>query len=549
MPRLSRQSIMPLFIGVLFFSASLCADEFPFQPPQNFILNPKYIALHHPVQTDSVEAQLYFDQGLTFIYAFNHDAAYWSFLTASEADPKMAMAYWGMALSLGMTINTPITPERSRVAYVLVQKALLLASNSPAIEQAYAKALSARYAEDPDADQQMLNQYYSKGMKELSSLYPDDLDAATLYAESLLDLNPWHQWSSHGMPLDGTEEAVKMLQSVLRRDPDHLGANHYYIHAVEASAHPEIALISAERLKKRNLSLGHLLHMPAHIFMRVGDYHEAASSGEAAIAAVYAFMRDVGIDENHPEHALFHYYHVLVRSYTLEGRFKEAKRAADVLTKLYPVHYKRFPDLKACASATLSVLITFQRWDDLLELSAPPGELQLNGLLWRFGRTLAFIKLGELAKAREEYRHFLDGKSKLPSAILFGNNSADKIFGLADSFLQAQFAEAQGNSAQAVELLEKAIKEQDSLHYNEPSDWFFSIRETLGGLLLRMQKPVEAEAVFREDLRIHPRSGRALFGLRESLKIQSKTHDLYYVNEEFQKAWMYSDITLSVNSL
>jgi hypothetical protein len=541
MQGLFRQAIMSLFLAVCFLlSTFLSGDEFSYKPPQGFKLNPKYIGVQHPVRTKSDMAQLYFNQGLSFIYAFNHEAAYWSFLRASEADPNMAMAYWGMGLSLGMTINTSITPERSKRAYGFANKALQLSSNGPENEKAYAKALITRYSEDPKADKKKLNEDYSHAMEEFVKSYPDDLDAAVLYAESLLDLHPWNQWSLEGSPLPGTKEAVETLQSVLKRDPDHLGANHYFIHAVEASPNPEIALMSAERLKTLNAGLGHIIHMPSHIYMRVGEYHEAARSTEEAIAADHSYMRNYGISENHPSHSLIHNYCYLARAYALEGRFEEAKKAADDLVNITALH-KQMPDLEVYASAPLSVLITFHRWNLLLEMPQPPEELPINRLLWRFGRALAFAKLGELAKAQEEQRLFQERKSKLPPEIIFGNNKGQKIAIVADFVLKAQLAEAQGDFSQAVAFLQQAVKEQDTLLYNEPPDWFFSTRLSLGGLLLRMKRAAEAEAVFREDLNRNPRNGRALFGLRESLKDQSKWDGYYWINEEFQKAWKYSD--------
>lgn len=538
--------VMPLFLGLLvLFSASLCSEEFAFDPPKNFTLNPKYVALHHPVQTANIQAQLYFDQGLTFIYAFNHEAAYWSFLRASESDPKMAMAYWGMALALGMNINTPISPERSKIAYASITKANQLAIGGPDHELAYVQALAKRYSDNPNADQNKLGADYSSAMEQLSGKYPDDLDAAVLYAESLLDLNPWHQWSLEGKPLTGTMKAVRKLESVLKRDPDHLGANHYFIHAVEASSHPEIALMSAERLRTLLPSSGHILHMSSHIFMLVGNYRQAAASNEAAIAADRAFIREYGIRGNYPVHYMTHNYYVLVRAYTMEGRFEDAKGAAENLVEFYVPHFMQMPELEYYATAPMSVLIAFQRWDDLLELPKPSEQMRVNSVLWRFGRALAFAKLGDLKKAHAEQSLFLDGKSKLTKDEVFGYNPAQKILVIADLCLKAELEAAQGNAAQALDSLKKAVKEQDALQYNEPPDWFFPIRETLGAFLLKKQKPEEAEAVFRQELQRHPRNGRALFGLMESLKAQSKTYDYSWVNEEFQKAWKYSDISLT----
>lgn len=537
--------------GILGFSwvSLLRADQFPFEPPRSFKLNAKYILAHHPVQTSQPFAQLYFDQGFTFLYAFNHDAAYWSFLKAKEIDPDMAMAYWGMAVALGSNINMEITPERHQVAYNAIQKALQLSLNGPENEQGYIRALARRYSKDPHADPKQLAQDYSQAMGELSKKYPDDLDAATLFAESVLDLNPWNQWSSEGKPLEGTMEAVRKLESVLKRDPNHFGANHYYIHAVEASQFPEIALMSAERLKKLGSRSGHLLHMPSHIYMLVGDYIQAARSNEEAIAADREYLREHGIGGIYPLHYLSHNMSVLSQAYTMLGRFGDAKRAADELSEFYVPHSKHMPELEYYASSPLIVLLAFHRWKEILELPQPSDDLQMTYVLWRFGRALAFAGLNDIPRAIEEQQRFLEERKKLSSEQMFGYNKAEKIFEIASDSLQAKLDEIQGNLSRAVELLQKAGKEQDALRYNEPPDWFLSTRAMLGGLLLRMQKPAEAELVFREELRRHPCNGRTLFGLRESLKAQSKSYEYYWVNEEFQKAWMYSPISLTINDL
>ena len=535
-------------VSFLLFSMMLLADEFALEPPQNFVLNPKYIALHHPVQTTSHEAQLYFDQGLSFIYAFNHEAAYWSFLRASTADPNMAMAHWGMALTVGMNINASITPERSKVASDAIQKAAQLASQEN--ERAYIQALAKRYSADPKADQKKLAQDYSDEMAKVTVQYPDDLDAATLYAESILDLDPWAQWTLEGKPLNGTMKAVRTLESVLKRDPNHLGANHYFIHAVEASSHPEIALMCAERLKTLLPSSGHILHMSSHIFMMVGDYHQAALSNEAALAADRAYIRNYGVRGNYPVHYMTHNYYVLFRAYTMEGRCEIAKAITHDLTEFYVPHFRRMPELEYYATAPLSVLITFHRWEELLKMEQPPEEMKVYSVLWRFGRALAFAKLGNVAKAQEERALFLKGKDNLlPSDISFGYNRASKVLLIAQYCLDGQLAEAQGQFSQAIDFIDKAVKEQDTLRYNEPPDWFFPVRETLGGIYLRAHDPAKAEKVFREELQRHPRNGRALFGLRESLKEQSKLSDYYWINVAFQNAWMYSDIQLTIDSL
>lgn len=529
--------------------SSLTAHEFPLNPPKNFVLNPKYIGLHHPVKTNQLMAQLYFDQGLTFIYAFNHDAAYWSFLRASEVDPDMAMAYWGMALALGPNINMEIPNEQVKRAYDLAQKGVQKSLNGPENEKDYLQALAKRYSIDGNEDAKELAKSYSQEMQKLSQKYPDDPDAAVLYAESILDINPWNQWTSDGKPLEGTLDAVKVLQSVLRKLPEHLGANHYYIHAVEASSHPEIALMSADRLKTLLPSSGHLLHMPSHIYLLVGDYSQAIRSNLAAIAADRAYIREYGMDGIYPLHYLSHNLFFLSRAYTIEGCYEDAKQAADNLTKFYVAHFKKMEDLEYYASAPLTVLVSFQRWKEILKMEKPNEEMKVTTALWLFGRSLAFANLGNLSQAQEEQRRFLDEKKQIDSKQVFGYNKANQILEIAKYCLESKLAEIQGNREQAVNSLQQAVAIQDKMKYNEPPDWFFPTRVTMGALLLRMQKPEEAEKAFREELKRRPRNGRALFGLKESLQAQSRFVDSYWVNEEFQTAWQYSTLPLSINNL
>lgn len=547
--RVKRQVFLTIFLFL--WTTAVWADEFPFTPPKNFQLDPAYIALHHPVTTNHILAQFYFDQGLTFIYAFNHDAAYWSFLRASEVDPNLAMGYWGMALALGSNINMAITPERSKVAYESIHKAIALAKQNqiPENEQAYIEALAQRYSKDFQKDQSPLNEAYSDAMRKLSHQYVDDLDAATLFAESLLTNSPWAQWTLEGKPLPGTMEAVRTLESVLQRDPEHLGANHYYIHAVEASNHPEKALLSANRLRKMLPISGHLLHMPAHIYILVGDYHQAAESNEEAIIADRTYIRRYGVQGIYPVHYLSHNLYFLARAYAMEGRFTEAKRAADELAALYLPHFHRMPELEYYAPSEMFVLLRFHHWKEILETPKPQENMRATTALWHFGRGVAFAGLGDAKNAIQERDRFLKEKEKLPSTSEYGYNHVGKILTIAEYSLAAKIAEAQNDLPKSIEWLQRAISEQDTLRYNEPPDWYFPIRESLGAAYLKLNQPAEAEQIFRMDLKKHPRNGRALFGLKESLKAQSKWADYYWVDQEFEKAWKYSDINLNVNDL
>lgn len=528
----------------------VAGHDFPFTPPQNFILNPQYIALHHPVQTEKVLAQLYFDQGLTFIYAFNHDAAFWSFLRASEVDPKMSMAYWGMALALGPNINMEMSSINGEKAHAIVQKAVQLSANGPENEKMYIQALAQRYSNDSNENGKQLAIRYNQGMQKLIEKYPEDPDAAVLYAESLLDINPWNQWSLDGKkPLEGTLEAIDALEGVLKRFPEHVGANHYYIHAVEASDHPERALVCADRLRTLLPSSGHILHMPSHIYLLVGDYLQAVNSNLAAVAADRAYIREYGMEGIYPLHYLSHNLYFLSRAYTMEGRFGDAKQAADDLTAFYVSNFNKMEDLEYYASAPLTVLISFHRWKDVLQMEPPIKIMKVTTTLWHYGRGLALANLGDMPKALEEQKLFLESKDEIKGDYAFGYNRAAQILDIAHDSLAATIAEKQGKIDQAIVSLKHAITIQDQLRYNEPPDWFYPTRISLGALLLRMQKPQEAEMVFRNELKRHPRNGRALFGLKESLKAQSKMIDYYWVNEEFEKAWQNSSVKLNINEL
>lgn len=541
-----------IFSSIIFLNygpLKLSSDEFPFEPPKNFTLNPKYIAVHHPVTTSLAAAQLYFDQGLTFIYAFNHDAAYWSFLRAAELDPQLAMAYWGMALAQGSNINMNITSVRKKTAYEAVAKAAQLAANASESERDYIMALSQRYSNDPKTESQQLAAQYGKAMKALTEKYPDDLDASVLYAESLLDISPWNQWNADGTPMPGTKEALDTLESVIKREPNNLGANHYFIHVIESSLNPERGLMSAERLKTLLPSSGHILHMPSHIYLLVGDYHQAALSNEQAIAADREYIREYGDRGIYPIHYMSHNLYFLSRAYSMEGRYVDAKRAADQLTALYAPHVHRMPELEYYYPTSMFILLRFHKWEDILKLPEPSQEMQVTHVLWHFGKGMAFASLGNVKKASDERLLFLKEKSKLTPDLVFGYNKADKIMEIAEAQLDAKLSEAQGNISASIESLQKAVAEQDTLHYNEPPDWFFPLRESLGGLLLRDGRYSDAERVFREDLKRHPRNGRSLFGLKESLTGQTGQHDLYWVEKEFQKAWMYSDIQLNIKEL
>ncbi|MBI3853914.1 MAG: hypothetical protein HY298_27120 [Verrucomicrobia bacterium] len=501
--------------------------------------------VHHPVSTKSGTALRYFDQGLALVFAFNHEAAVRSFKRAAEYDPDLAMAQWGIALALGPNINLDVDPEREKAAYEAAQQALSLAAKAPEHERAYIEALTKRYSIDPKADLKKLAVDFKNAMGEVSKRYPDDLDAATLYAESAMDLRPWQLWSADGKPAEGTEEIVAVLESVLRREPDHLGANHYYIHAVEASPHPERALPCAQRLESLAPAAGHLVHMPAHIYMRVGDYAAAARRNEFAATADQEYIQTCGVQGVYPMLYYSHNLHFLAIAHGLQGRFADAKRAADKLAAHVGPHVKEIPLLEGFMPTPTLILVMFGRWNDILRSPEPAPEMKTTTALWHFARGMAAVSTGKLEQAQKEHQALVAAKSAIPPEAMYGPlNRVSDILKIADGLLGAKIAVPHRDTQSAIALLEQAAQVEDSLNYTEPPDWYIYSREALGSVLLANRDYIKAEKVFRDDLERNPRKGRALFGLYQSLKAQGKNDAAQSVRTEFETAWKNADTTL-----
>ena len=521
------------------------------------VLIPGLGDVRHPVSTNNQEAQRFFDQGLALVYGFNHEEAVRSFKRAAELDPQLAMAYWGIALALGPNINMDVDAEREKAAFEAVQKALSLASKASEPERAYINALATRYSNDPKADLKKLAVDYRNAMADVVRRSPDDLDAATLYAESIMNLRPWRLWGRDGKPAEGTEEIVAILESVLRRDPQHTGANHYYIHAVEASPHPEWALPSAQRLKVLAPAAGHLVHMPAHIDIRSGNYDAAARSNAYAAEADREYFKITGQQGMYPMMYYSHNLHFLAVAHSMQGRYADAKRAADQLhSHLSPVLQAQGPTLEASLplleafmpTPTL-IMVRFNRWDELLKSPAPDKKLAVTTGLWHFGRAMAYASTGKPDDAERERTRLLAAIKPIPSDMAYGFNTAVTVFGVAENVLNARIALAKNDRRAAVDYLNKAVEIEDSLNYNEPEDWYSPVRESLGGVLIMSGDYAGAERAFRADLKKHPRNGRALFGLMESLKKQNKTAAAQFIQREFEAAWQNADIKLRVEDL
>ena len=517
-------------------------------PPKPAVLESGMGNHHHPVSTTNAEAQKFFDQGLTFVYAFNHDEAIKSFQRAAELDPQLAMAHWGIALALGPNINLDVDPEREKAAWNAAQKALELSRNAPEHERAYINALVQRYSNDPGADLKKLAVDYKEAMGALVKRYPDDLDLATLYAESAMNLRPWKLWTRDGTPAEGTEEIVTVLESVLRRDPDHVGANHYYIHAVEASRNPERAYASAERLHTLVPAAGHLVHMPAHIYMRTGNYQGATAANARAAEVDRAYIAKHGMSGIYPMMYYNHNLHFLASAAAMEGRYAEAREAATEVAKNADAIAREMPMLQGPTQWPALMMVRFSRWDEILKLPQPTVGSQASAL-WHFARGVAYAETGRIREAEQEYKQLAGHFAKIPPDEAFMLNNGRAVIGVAQAILEARLAEARKENDRAVALLREAIRREDSLSYDEPANWPNPVRETLGGLLLRLGRYDDAEAVFREELNINPRSGRSLFGLMKTLEAKKETAGANAIRGQFEKAWSRADAPLRVEDL
>lgn len=504
---------------------------------------------HHPVSTTNPEAQKYFDQGLTLIYAFNHEEAIRSFRRALELDPNMAMAHWGIAYALGPNINLDVDPEREKQAYDAVQKALEMSVSAPENERAYIASLSKRYTNDPNSDLKKLAVDYKESMKELVGKYPDDLDLAVLYADSLMNLRPWKLWKADGTPEEGTEEILAVLESVLKRSPMHPGANHLYIHAVEASPRPDRALASAKRLETLVPAAGHLVHMPAHIYVRTGNYEGAAVQNEMAIKADEGYFKESGISQGvYPSMYYNHNIHFLAYARSMQGRYQDAIKAADqVVTNALP-YVQQMPMIDAFVPTSMQVLLRFRKWEDILKVERPSEKLPITTAFWYYARGIAYARTDRLLNAEKSRLAFDEAMDNISEDAMIGLNPARAVMKVADLLLHAEIAYAKRNP-DAPELFRRAVEAEDAVSYDEPPDWYYPVRETYGAVLLQTGRLQDAEKVFREDLSKNPGNGRSLFGLIESLKAQNKTNEVATVQAQFEEAWKHADTKLRLSDL
>ena len=505
-----------------------------------------------PVTSDHPEVQRWFDQGLMLSYGFNHDAAERSFLKATRLDPECAMCWWGAALVLGPHVNAAMDPAMNLLAWQRLQKAMELAPNASPREQAFIQALSARYAENPPQDRKPLDEAYAAATRALVAQHPDDLDAAAFHAEALMDLQPWDYYDAQYQPVGNTEEIVSTLESVMSRDPDHAGALHLYVHAVEASADPRRGVDAADRLRSLIPGSGHLVHMPAHIYARVGRWHDAVVANQVAIQADdrYLAMCSGNTGGVYPLGYVPHNHHFLWFAASMGGNSAVAREAA-----AHTAERTNLPDLmRQPGFASLQHYwmtpwferVRFGRWDEIAGLPNPAPDLPYVTAMWHYAQGTAAIRQGRTDDAREHLEALrpLAADPVMDTLTMWDRYPLSHAAKIAERSLSADIDAAAGDHDAAIAALREAVAIEDRIPYDEPPGWHAPVRHSLGALLLDAGQAAEAEAVYREELRRNPGNGWSLQGLALSLRAQGKADAAAQVESEQRDAWQHADVQL-----
>jgi tetratricopeptide (TPR) repeat protein len=533
------------FVVLYFFDLSIAVAQYQHLMDHNdkpAILLPGLVQHQHPITTHNKEAQQFFNQGLVMIFGFNRPEAERSFRRAIELDPAAAMPYWGLALALGRHLNMDLDMDvQLQEANKAIQKAVELSSTSPAIEQAYIHALAKRCSGIEDAAGEAMDSSYCNAMGALVKQYPDDIDAAALFAEALMSVHRYQWYSVDGKPIHEAVEIKTVLEAILRRNPDHLLANHLYIHLLDTSPYPEYALGSAYRLSvlASGAGMGHLIHMPSHIFMTLGEYEKTANGNKQAVLADEQYTKLTGVKWNAYTLGYYpHNIHMIVRALMERGDYNGAKQAADKLAAYIKPAFDQMPMMiDYYFPNEYFVLLRFQRWDEVLKAPKPDAKMYMTTAIWHYARTLALVAKGRRTEAMTEQTAFTEASNRIPKDWMWTFNTPEKILNLAATIIDARLAT---DEQTAIEHWRDAVVQQDNLNYDEPPAWYYPVRESLGGALLRIGEAEEAETVFRENLKRYPRNGRTLFGLMESIKLQKKESDAEWIKKEFENAWNIS---------
>ena len=510
-----------------------------------------------PITTADPDAQRYFDQGMILAFAFNHAESVRSFKAAQTLDPSCSMCFWGEALAIGPNINVTskgkviMSPAERTAAFSAITQALTLAPGASPREQAYIQALASRYNGDPDTPRAPLDEAWAQAMGKVSETYPNDLTAAAIHAEALMNTMPWNYWSDDLKAKPATQVVIANLERVLAGAPDHPLAQHLYIHALEASSTPEKAEAVADRLTDLVPGAGHLVHMPAHIFYRVGRYNDAAEANIRAAAVDEAYIAQCNAQGFYPAAYYPHNIHFLWSSATMQGqRAVSLDSAQRVVDNVRVEQVKQFPTIEFFRTVPLLSMVRFGQWQTILSEPQPFAEFRFAEAIWRYARGVAFAATGEVAAARAELAQleplqadvavtFLD-KRDYPGSVLVG---------IAINLLKGEIAYRQSDYVGAVPHFERAVAAQDLLPYTEPPFWYYPTRQSLGAALLKAGKPVEAEAVYRADLKQYRHNGWSMFGLMQSLEAQGKTAEAAKVKVHFDAAWQFADTELEASIL
>jgi tetratricopeptide (TPR) repeat protein len=522
----------------------------PSQPTQDAEATPLYDnlgTLHREITTRSQVAQQYFDQGLRLTYAFNHDEAIKSFKQGIKHDSTCAMCYWGIAYALGPNINLPMDTSAVKPAYEAVQQAVKYSASVTPIERAYIEALAKRYSPDPAADRAQLDSAWARSIGLVSYAYPRDDDAAALYAEALMDLRPWNYWTNGGRPkAPSTMEQLRVVERVVKRNPAHPGACHYYIHAIEASNAAYKALPCAQRLGSLMPGAGHLVHMPTHIYLKLGQWDLAAEHNAHAVHADEQFISERRPTGVYPMGYYPHNFHVMWYALNMLGRSEDALKAArSIAQKVPPDVVRQVPQFEYFSPTLLYTLARFSRWDEILRQPAPPKDLRYTTGVWHYVRALAYNAKGLPDSAEVQRDSLIAIEAAVPAEQMLNLNPAKPVLSVAKAHLAGEIAARKGRTDEAVFHLRKAIEGEDELTYAEPPEWYLPLRQRLGAILLEAGRPVRAEKVFREDLVHRPENGWSLHGLTQSLKAQSRPKAAAKIEARFEKVWKTADVRLA----
>ncbi|MDO1447837.1 hypothetical protein Q0590_16315 [Rhodocytophaga aerolata] len=571
------ESALPGFSSITFISLPRLAAEstkaalpgnWPPADPGNFCSSPVSFArqvtdtvgpvpplfdklgtLQHTISTQSSQAQTYFNQGLRLIYGFNHYEAHRSFMEAARLDPGCAMAYWGQALALAPNINSPINEERSQMGYEAIQKALSLKAKASAKEKAYIEAMAKRFSNNAAIPQSQLDSAYAVAMGKLAGKYPNDPDAGTLYADALMNRKPWDYWTKESLPRPGIAQAITTLEAVIKRFPDHPGAHHLYIHVVEASNNPDRAVPSADRLAALMPGSGHLVHMPAHIYLRVGRYADARQTNIRAVEVDEEYISQYMAQGEYPTGYYPHNIHFIWAAAAMEGNSRVAiEMARKTASRANPALIEEMPFLQNFHVLPLFAYLRFGKWNEILTEPYPGKKLKHAAAMWHYARGMAYIAKGQIGQAQKQLATLDSLRNDTTYSTIFASqNPTSSLLPIAYKVLAGEIAAKKKQYTEAITLLKEAVQLEDDLKYDEPRSWPQPVRHSLGAVLLDAGLASEAEKVYLKDLEIHRENGWSLVGLQQSLHKQGKEADATALEQQIKQAWNGADVQLTAS--